>query len=217
MYPSDSLHPEWDQFYTAGIPVTQIAELVSVRVGTVHRYLEGARAADAGLVVARAAAPKGPSRTWRVRLAELREFVAKYGRFPTKNGEEPGEKSLVSWLAEQRHAFLQRELGWVKAKEMSVLGDWVTTEADVARDRLWREKLALVEVFALENGRLPAHRKTSGEEHTLGLWLVTQHERARAGKLLPWRQEALDERVSGWNERRVAAEDVTSFGHPLVV
>lgn len=202
---ADSNHEEWDRMYAAGVPVPRIAELTGSRIGTIHRHLEGRRTIDPDLVVARAAAPRGPSKVWRLHLAELRDFIATHGRYPTIHGTEDHELFLYRWLSDQRKAHLAQALGWAKAREMGILGDWITTDLEREWDRRWREQLGRVVEFVAEHGRLPRHPKATTEtEHVLGIWLATQHHKTHHREILPWRLVAIDIAVPGW--RKTATE-----------
>lgn len=203
--PAESPHPDWDAFYAAGTPVPRIAELVGIREGTVRRHLERRRRVDPGLVEARAAAPTGASSTWYRHRDELRNFVATHGRFPASRGAEVGERALYVFLSEMRSAHLRQELGWQKAAALGCLGDFIATDLEVERDLHWRERLAEVVAFVGREGRMPAHRGTEGEEHSLGLFVVTQKNMAAAGRISEERLVRLDEALKGWRRGRGGA------------
>lgn len=201
--PAESPHPEIDRLYASGTPVPRIAELVRIREGTVRRHLERRRRVDPELAVARAAAPKGASVIFYRHRDELRDFVARHARFPRIRGTEDGERSLYVFLSEQRHAFLRQELGWERAAALGVLGDWVTTDDEVERERHWQGRLGEVVAFLAEQGRMPRHPKTTDPlEKTLGIWLATQNDLAHRGSILPDRLLALDAAVPGWRRGR---------------
>lgn len=198
---ADSNHEEWDRMYAAGLPVPRIAELTGSRVGTIHRHLEGRRAIDPALAAARSTAPRGPSKVWHRHLAELRDFIATHGHYPTIHGTKDREASLYVWLADQRHSHLAQTLGWAKAREMGVLGDWITTDLEREWDRRWREQLGRVVEFVAEHGRLPRHPKTTTEaEHILGIWIATQHHKTLHQEILHWRLKALNSALPGWRK-----------------
>ena len=171
-----SPHADWDRLYAAGMPVPRISKVVGVREGTVRRHVERRRRVDPELVNARAAAPKGASVTFYQHRDELRDFVATHARYPRIQAEDVGERRLYVFLSEQRSAFLRQELSWECAAVFGCLGDWITTDGEVERERHWRERLAEVVASVDREGQRPRHRGTSGAVLTLGLCVVTQKQ-----------------------------------------
>ncbi|WP_104086306.1 helicase associated domain-containing protein [Arthrobacter sp. GMC3] len=198
---ADSNHEEWDRMYAAGFPVTRIAELTGSRTGVIQRHLKGRRTIDPDLAVQRAAAPRGPSKVWHRHLAEVRDFIATHGHYPTIHGLEDREVPLYRWLSEQRQAHLAQTLGWTKAREMGMLGDWITTDQERELDRRWREQFRKILEFVAEHDRLPRHPTATTEvEHVLGIWMATQHQKTHNREILPWRLDALNNALPGWRK-----------------
>lgn len=186
--------------YARGLSVGLIAELQGTRLSTVKGYIQHRRAENPGLAAQHAAAaPRTPSDLWRRRLSEMRNFIATHGRYPGIHGGLEGEAQLYGWLSEQRHALVGQTLGWEKMRELGVLGDWVTTDRERARDARWRQRLGEVAAFVSEHGRLPRHRTAKNEtDRVLGIWLQTQGIEAHHRRLAEWRLEALNEALPGW-------------------
>ncbi|PYI65758.1 hypothetical protein CVV68_17090 [Arthrobacter livingstonensis] len=207
----DSAHPEWDQMYVAGLTAARIADLTAARIGSVKRHLERRRRVDPALAVGRAEAPRRPSQDWRKRLFELRDFIATHGRYPTIHGAQRDEKRLYVWLSAQRHALLAQNLGWERAKELGILGDWVTTDLERELDAHWLQRLNEVVEFMDTHGHRPRHRPAKSElESTLSIWLQTQNSEVLHGRIVQWRHEALNESLPGW--RRVKGDQEGAGG-----
>lgn len=203
MHVEDSLHPEFDAMYGVGLPVSQIVELTGARAATIHRHIEGRRAIDPSLALARAAAPRGPTKVWRKHFAELRNFLATYGGFPAAHGPEAGEPRLYRWLSEQRCALVAQTLGWAKMEAMTPLGDWTTTDLELERDRRWRARLGQVVQFWAEHGRLPRLASAKDEpEHSLAIWIATQHNATLHRHIPAERLAALNQALPGWRKER---------------
>lgn len=211
MHIGDSPHPEWDEMYSAGFPIARIADLVGVGVKTVQRHLEGRRPADPDLPIGGVGRIREPSVIWLRRLDQLRDFIAKHGRYPTNHGTEEAEVSLYGWVIAQRHAFVTQTLGWSKARELGVLGDWVTTDMNRTLDEHWRQRLGEVADFIAENGRLPRNRTAKSElERVLGIWLQSQNQDILHERIMQWRREALHETLpKGWRKPKQVSEPRT--------
>ena len=134
---------------------------------------------------------------WQERLAALRAHVAAHGQLPPQS--HPSR--LGSWINVQRKAKKRMSAGRKGGPRMTParvaaregVPGWAW-EVDVEAG--WSEKLAALEAFVAEHGRLPAHAHPSG----LGAWVNTQRvakqavDAGKAGtyKMTPERAAALE-------------------------
>lgn len=114
------------------------------------------------------------------RMRELRHFVEKHNRAPSRFSEDPTERKLGAWVRNHLNRDDRR-----RDKIVAALGDHYTP-----RSQQWHKRLAELEAFVQENGHLPRR----SENWALYSWL----HRQRTGAT-PERRAELDRRVPGWD------------------
>ena len=193
--------------YAAGLTVREIADLAHHPRATVHRHLQvreqyspGVRARHEAALAERG--PNRPTTTWRRRLTECQAFLTEHGRLPARKGAE-AERSLHSWLVIQRHDFHAGTLPAAKVTLLASLGDWCGPTREQVEKEHWEERLGQLITFVREQQRMPRWgRHSTGDEHTLGVWLHIQHQARMRGQLLPQRLATLDTAVPGWRSKQ---------------
>lgn len=198
-----SRHPEWDMMYVAGLTVREIADRCRHKRNTVHLHLQvreqyqpGLRAQHEAALAARD--PGRPTTAWRRRLREAEEFLAAQRRFPNHGGD-PVEKSLQSWISEQRRAYHQGKLSTPKIVLLDSLPGWETSNRQLELDRQWHTRWGELKDYVAATGQLPRYKHYETEhEHSLGVWLHIQHQKRAENRLRLWRLEALDAAFPGW-------------------
>lgn len=198
-----SRHPEWDLMYAAGLTVREISDHCHVGVATIHahfrareKYEPGTRERHEAALAARD--PDRPTVRWRKRLSEALDFMAENNRLPRASGSRL-EASLHVWLSDQRRSHQRGEMSMAKIILLDQLDGWKADTHQEHLDGVWRSRLSLLSDFITEHGCLPRYEKYADEdEHKLGIWLQSQHQRRTEGKLRPWREAALDAAVPGW-------------------
>lgn len=145
--------------------------------------------------------PDRPSTRWRSRLAEVKQFVADYGKLPESNGDKT-EASLHGWLLEQRRSYRRQQMSYPKIVLLEELTGWNCDSHQESLDRQWEDKLAQLETYVNQHGGMPRYRTFASEdERALGVWLHKQHQRRAEEKIAGWRHVALDGAVLGWRSR----------------
>ncbi|MFJ2145393.1 helicase associated domain-containing protein [Glutamicibacter sp. NPDC087831] len=143
-----------------------------------------------------------PSTAWRRRANEAIAFQTEHGRLPGSSGG-PAERSLYTWIAEQRRLFEKGLLPASKVFLLEAIEGWEVNLRQREINETWRGNLAAVVEFHVLYGRLPRYRTYLSEpERSIGVWLHNQHQRRSKDKLLSWRLEALNEALPGWRSRR---------------
>ena len=192
--------------YAAGLTAREISEHCKRGVATIHahfqsreKYEPGTRERHEAALAARG--PDRPSTRWRSRLAEVKQFVADYGKLPKSNGDKT-EASLHGWLLEQRRSYRRQQMSYPKIVLLEELTGWNCDSHQESLDRQWEDKLAQLETYVNQHGQMPRYRTFASEdERALGVWLHKQHQRRAEGKIAGWRHVALDEAVPGWRSR----------------
>lgn len=191
--------------YTSGMTVQEIADFTGRARSTVHRHLQVRDAAGAGLRAVHEAArlargPDWPTTHWQHNYKAAQDFYKLNGRLPKADDDVAAEHKLVAWLGTQRAAHRSGALPAIKVTLMEMIPDWeVTAHQRILADR-WRQCLDELVVFVAETGHMPRYRRHSSEqEHVLGVWLHTQHQRRAECRLMDWRLSALDAAVPGWH------------------
>lgn len=195
-----SLHPSWDRMYLSGMTVQEIADFTGRARSTVHRHLQVREKYDGGLRAAHMAAreargPGWPSVRWQRAYKAVHDFRATHDRLPN-------DGALAVWLGTQRSLHNRGLLPAVKVTLMSMIPGWDTPPHTILLDDRWRARCAELEAFVAKHGHWPHYKRhTTEHEHTLGVWLHTQHQARAEGRLTPWRQVELDAAAPGWRSQ----------------
>ena len=189
--------------YAAGLTVHEIADRCQQKRNTVHlhlhvreQYQPGLRATHEKAFAARD--PDSPTTGWRRRLEEAQDFLDLHGRLPHLGGDTV-EKSLHTWISEQRRAHHRGNLSTPKLVLLGSLPDWEVSSWQQELDQHWLTRLTELKDYVAATGQLPRYKNHVTEhEHTLGVWLHVQHQKRTAKTLQPWRLKALDAAHPGW-------------------
>ena len=146
-------------------------------------------------------------------LAEL--YFKEYGnleiskKFKTLNGTDEDENgyNLGGWLVSQRQMYKKSKLSKERKDLLEKIGMRFETRDN---DEVWNQMYMLVELYFKEYGNLeiPSKFKTlNGTDedengYNLGIWLVSQRQMYKKGKLSPERKELLDQIGMIWEIRK---------------
>ena len=150
------------------------------------------------------------------RMYKLTEtYFKKYGnleipsRFKTLNGIDYDENgyNLGQWQSWQRKKYKKSELSKERKDLLEKIGMRFETRDN---DEVWNQMYMLVELYFKEYGNLeiPSKFKTlNGTDedengYNLGIWLVSQRQMYKKGKLSPERKELLDQIGMIWEIRK---------------
>ncbi|WP_223308883.1 helicase associated domain-containing protein [Glutamicibacter nicotianae] len=192
--------------FIAGLTAREIADLCKKNIATVHLHLKKREKYEPGFYIKHVEAleARGPHRVttqWRRRMREAHEFYSTHGRLPLRAGDF-SERSLATWIAEQRRLYDRNELPQAKISLLGALPGWNVNERTQENEMRWRKKLALFIAFVATEHRMPRYRTyATQEEHVLGVWLHNQHQRRAQNRLELWKLEALNKAVPGWRSR----------------
>lgn len=192
--------------YAAGLTVREIAEHCHAPRSTVQRHLQVREGMEPGTRAtheeAYALRPQnGTDELWLKHLQATREFIEATGRQPQTQSHRL-EQTLHRWLTQQRKARREGALTPSQVQALDWLGNWKTPPRQKTLDEQWQARLRELVSFVEGTGRLPRYRKYSTNlEHTLGVWLHAQTQRHAEGRLIPWREEQLNQAVAGWHSR----------------
>lgn len=136
-------------------------------------------------------------------MQELVALMQETGRYPSRNAEDPSERSLAVWLQRRREDARAGTLAQEYRDGLAVLGGWEGKPRAEADEERWQERLAALVEYGAAGNDLPRHKAVIiGSEHELGIWLHAQRYKARRGQLDPQKAEALDTAVPGWRSGR---------------
>lgn len=189
--------------YKSGMTVREISDFTGRPLSTVQRHLQVREFYDSGIRAAHktanaARAPGWPTTHWQRRYKAAQNFLVETGRLPSERDDDE-ESALARWVARQRSSHLRGELPDIQVILMDMLPGWTYREPAMNRDEHWRERLADLQAFVTETGAMPRYKRYDSElEHSLGVWLHTQHQGRAEGRLRQWRLEALNETLPGW-------------------
>ncbi|GAA4034112.1 hypothetical protein GCM10023063_17580 [Arthrobacter methylotrophus] len=122
--------------------------------------------------------------SWSEILDKVVSFVAEHGHVPHQTGAGEHERSLASWLKEQRrYATPERA-----AALDGAVPNW---RGNHPGHRAWEDSFTAVQDFLAETGRLPSRGDKAGRR--LAAWLSDQSRRATDEQ-----RAALDAALPGW-------------------
>jgi hypothetical protein len=192
--------------YRKGLGRDRISVLVEAPLSTVGYHLTIARANDPGLELDhQAAAGAKPARVAAQGLERMRQLIAlvhETGRYPSRNSPSETERTLAAWLQRQRQDARADTLAQAYRDGLAVLPGWQTPPRAAADEARWQERLAALTVFRTAGNDWPRHKKVTGEEHDLGIWLHVQRSKLHRGDLNADKTDALDKAVPGWRTGR---------------
>ena len=113
---------------------------------------------------------------WLERCDELRIFVGNQARLPSKYSSDPAERSLWTWLHNQRIALRGGSGTPLDQEQRSLLGG-IPGAVSPRRRRTWDESYALVQAHFEQAGQRPQASSRSAEEAVLARWLDVQNQR----------------------------------------
>lgn len=191
--------------YKSGMTVREISDFTGRPLSTVHRHLQVREIYDDEIRPIHDAAntargPGWPTTHWQRRYKATQIFLAANGRLPTASQYEAEEASLARWVAHQRALHIRGELPDIQITLMDMLPGWTYREPSANRDEHWRERLADLQLFVAETVTFPRYKRYDNEhEHSLGVWLHTQHQARAERRLKQWRLEALNQTLPDWH------------------
>ena len=134
---------------------------------------------------------------WHLRLEEVQQCVAQYGRLPSRSAGEP----LGYWVHNQRQlykAYQQGKRSSMTPERIAALEAVPGWEWGVDYEAQWQARLVEVQQYVVQHGGLPL--RAAGP---LGYWVTTQcmqytaWQQGRPSSMTPERIAAL-EAVPGW-------------------
>ncbi|WP_343320519.1 helicase associated domain-containing protein (plasmid) [Arthrobacter sp. TMP15] len=198
-----SRHPEWDMMYAAGLTVREISDRCQKKRNTVHLHLQTREKHQPGLRAQHETAldlrgSDRPTTGWRRKLKETQEFLTTHGRLPHYDGDQT-EKSLHTWVSEQRRAHHRGELSAPKIVLLGSLPNWDVPTRQAELDQHWQSRFNQLKEHISATGQLPRYRAyATEEEHTLGVWLHVQHQKRTENTLEKSRLNTLDTAIPHW-------------------
>ena len=153
--------------------------------------------------------------TWELNYSLAKIYFEKYGsleikqNFKTLNGIDYDENgyNLGQWQSWQRKKYKKSKLSKERKDLLEKIGMRFETRDN---DEVWNQMYMLVELYFKEYGNLeiPSKFKTlNGTDedengYNLGIWLVSQRQMYKKGKLSPERKELLDQIGMIWEIRK---------------
>ncbi len=153
--------------------------------------------------------------TWELNYSLAKIYFEKYGsleikqNFKTLNGIDYDENgyNFGIWLTNQRQMYKKGKLSKERIELLKQIGMRFETRDN---DEVWNQMYMLVELYFKEYGNLeiPSKFKTlNGTDedengYNLGIWLVSQRQMYKKGKLSPERKELLDQIGMIWEIRK---------------
>ncbi len=134
---------------------------------------------------------------WGVRAEEVRRFHAVMGHWPRQQAEDDEERSLGTWLSNQRHKAKRGELD--PRREAALDRHLPGWRGRGLRDATWLANADALGAFHRERGRWPSGSSKDEAERKLGIWLSNRRQDARTGT--GWSEERagyLDQVAPGW-------------------
>lgn len=185
----------------------EIAHCCHQKRVTVHLHLQirechepGTRARHETALAAKD--PDRPTTGWHRRLKEALDFLAVHGQIPHRDPNTQAERSLHTWIAQQRRTYRRGQLSTPKIILLGDLPGWAAVTRQRDLDQHWQTRLTLLREYIATTGTQPRYAAyESVQEHTLGVWLLVQHRNRSRKKLQAWRLEALDSAIPGWRSR----------------
>jgi hypothetical protein len=197
---------EWVLMYRKGLSRDRIAALVEAPLSTVGYHLTIARATDPGLELDhQTAAGRKPAHDTAQGLERMQQLLApvqETGRYPSRNSLSDTERTLAAWLQRRREDARADTLAQAYRDGLAVLPDWQTPPRAEAEEARWQNRLAALAAYRAAGNDWPRHKKVTGEEHDLGIWLHVQRSKAHRGELAAEKIGALDSAVPGWRAGR---------------
>ena len=130
---------------------------------------------------------------YTVNLRKAAAFVAEFGRLPRRNGKDPDNDRLASWVTLQRRNECHGILSIERAQRLdNTLPGWRKVEPSHELEQRWQATLARFVAQVKELGRLPTGTGPFVK------WIKLQRKHLREGKLHEGREGALNEAVPGW-------------------
>jgi hypothetical protein len=124
---------------------------------------------------------------WRSKLADVDKYIKKNGKIPSPKDQKikcmntwiQGQPTidLAAWIRNQQTNYLKKQRDHA---DPSIRYEWeqFTTvkwpEFFISTEQLWTSKLADVDKYIKENGKLPSPEDKNKDIKELGLWLRTQ-------------------------------------------
>lgn len=144
---------------------------------------------------------------WELHFSQLERWVSMAGHADPRSGDLVDGFDVGRWVSKQRsringNTYVDNRRGRVRQETLSpertarlrALPGWV----DHTRAAMWENGYRRLADYVRANGRLPAQQLVLEDGFTIGVWVATQRERYRGGRLSRDRTARL-EALEGWN------------------
>jgi hypothetical protein len=128
---------------------------------------------------------------WDRRVAEVAAFRAEHGHLPRSARADDTERSLYTWLANNRSSDLSERQATILDREVPGWRGGAVRES-------WGARVREIQTFIEETGRRPRPQGSSPAESRMGFWLTRQRKARRNGELSSEAEALLSEAVPGW-------------------
>lgn len=146
------------------------------------------------------AKPRSPRPSWLSNVKEISTLLRAEGKYPTASDPDPRRRRLGYCLSVQRRAHRDGKLTQTKLEALGCLPDWNENQRFSLDQKRWQDRLNELQTFKERHGRWPRCRGAVTEgEHSLGVWLHAQRQKAARCELAGPVMEALEASVPGWN------------------
>ena len=126
---------------------------------------------------------------WQKNFALFKEFKEEHGRLPYSS-ETYKDINLGSWLNTQKNSYKNNILTPEREELLCSIGVEFDRTQDVIFEERWQNSFALLKEFVSEHGRFP-HKRETYKDVNLGVWLDSQKQVYKKGKLTSEREELL--------------------------
>jgi hypothetical protein len=134
-----------------------------------------------------------PSAPWDKTLALLQQFKKREGHCNVPQSHKEDQANLGIWVNDQRQLKKKEKLDPEREKRLEEIGfEWVLPSAT------WDKMFALLRQYKRREGHciVPQSHKEDGAN--LGTWVTAQRHLEKSGKLVPDRQQLLDDFGFKW-------------------
>ena len=129
---------------------------------------------------------------WGKTRLKVRDFIDKYGCYPSKKSPNKAERSLAGWCIGQKS---RKRLGTMPQLRIKLLEQLPGWQWD--RFYSWEELHDFLRTYVSLYGTYPYTLSPDAEERRLGNWVITQRMWCKTGKLTKKQIELLEE-IPGW-------------------
>ena len=124
---------------------------------------------------------------WNQTCNLLREYVNEYKKLPPNKKGIYKETNLGMWINNQRTNRKKGKLTPEREAALEAIPRWFWEQEEV-----WNETCNLLCEYVKEYQKLPPNKKGIYKETNLGMWINTQRQNRKSGKMTPKREAALE-------------------------